>query len=85
MIADIKSIARRRDGLIMAQKSAESGAAVAEQLPGGRVGQGAFRRRASSSAASRRRPAPYPGAPAFSRKQPSFKRKFLLDAPATSP
>ena len=33
MIADIKSIARRRDGLIMAQKSAESGAAVAEQLP----------------------------------------------------
>ena len=33
MIADIKSIARRRDGLIMAQKSAESGAAVAERLP----------------------------------------------------
>jgi DNA-directed RNA polymerase subunit beta' len=31
MIADIKSIARRRDGLIMAQKSAESGAAVAER------------------------------------------------------
>jgi DNA-directed RNA polymerase subunit beta' len=26
-------IARRRDGLIMAQKSAESGAAVAERLP----------------------------------------------------
>ncbi len=33
MISDIKSIARRRDGLIMAQKSAESGAAVAEHLP----------------------------------------------------
>ncbi|KMO41800.1 DNA-directed RNA polymerase subunit beta' [Methylobacterium aquaticum] len=33
MIADIKSIARRRDGLIMAQKSAESGAAVAGRLP----------------------------------------------------